>query len=227
MHNEKTRPSVTAGLYIMNKNGEILMTRGTKWKNKWVPIAGHVEYGETVEETVVREAKEELGLDVGNVELLTVVDLIEPEDFTPRKDHFVGLQYRAELIDSNQEIVMNHESSEYAWKKPEDIVKDEEVEEKTRWVIENFLVGKKLKKGLLRKCKNCGNKEEEAKEAKVGWLRAQADYQNLQKEVESNKSEWAQYSERVILEEFIPVYDNFKKAFAVEGEVNEEWKKGN
>ncbi len=48
------------------------------------------------------------------------------------------------------------------------------------------------------------------------WLRAQADYSNLVKETAEKRSEWASMSEWHILEEFIPVYDNFKKAFAVE-----------
>jgi len=48
----------------------------------------------------------------------------------------------------------------------------------------------------------------------AGWQRARADYMNLLKEVEQEKSEWASWSKLHIIEEFIPVYDNFKKAFA-------------
>jgi molecular chaperone GrpE len=84
------------------------------------------------------------------------------------------------------------------------------------------------------------NKEcEKCEEYKAGWARAQADYQNLQKEVEVRRSEWVKLSEVQILEEFIPVYDNFKKAFghevkdptsteAMEGHSGqwENWKKG-
>lgn len=62
------------------------------------------------------------------------------------------------------------------------------------------------------------------------WLRAQADYQNLLKEIASQKSEWAKMSELHILEEFIPVYEHFKKAFAHpvgnEHAQWENWKKG-
>lgn len=61
-------------------------------------------------------------------------------------------------------------------------------------------------------------------------MRAQADYQNLQKEVAAQRAQWAKMSEVHILEEFIPVYENFKKAFAHEpgGEDNmwENWKQG-
>ncbi len=47
-------------------------------------------------------------------------------------------------------------------------------------------------------------------------MRAQADYQNLLKETQMQRSEWAKMSRIQILEEFIPVYENFKKAFAHE-----------
>lgn len=67
-----------------------------------------------------------------------------------------------------------------------------------------------IKHGLFHHhCKKC-------EEYKAGWQRATADYQNLKKEVENMRGEWARYSEQQILEEFIPVYDNFRKAFAVE-----------
>lgn len=77
--------------------------------------------------------------------------------------------------------------------------------------------------------------QQEVQEYKAGWQRAQADYKNLQREVENQKKDWAAWSELRILEEFIPVYDNFKKAFAFnppEGEAAEaqkawgNWKKG-
>lgn len=59
---------------------------------------------------------------------------------------------------------------------------------------------------------------------KEKWLRAQADYQNLQKEISAQRGMWVKMSELQILEEFIPVYDNFKKAFAyTAGSEDKEW----
>ncbi len=49
---------------------------------------------------------------------------------------------------------------------------------------------------------------------KEKWLRAQADYQNLTKEISTQKKDWIRMSEMQIVEEFIPIYENFKKAFA-------------
>jgi molecular chaperone GrpE len=45
-------------------------------------------------------------------------------------------------------------------------------------------------------------------------LRAIADYQNLQKETALQRGEWVRMSELQIIEEFLPVYSNFRKAFA-------------
>lgn len=59
-------------------------------------------------------------------------------------------------------------------------------------------------------CKNCDKLKQEAGEYKIGWQRALADYQNLQKETSARRAEWAQMSEQQILEEFIPVYEHLK-----------------
>ena len=72
----------------------------------------------------------------------------------------------------------------------------------------------KKKRGLFsRPCEKCKKLEVERDEYMAGWQRAQADYHNLQREVEQQKGDWVLWSELRILEEFIPVYDNFKKAF--------------
>lgn len=64
-----------------------------------------------------------------------------------------------------------------------------------------------------RKCKNCEESNNKAEEYKKDWQRALADYKNLQKETSERRGEWAQMSKAQILEDFIPVYDNFKSAF--------------
>lgn len=55
------------------------------------------------------------------------------------------------------------------------------------------------------------------------WMRAQADYQNLQKEIADKRSQWVKMSEIQVLEAFIPVYDNFKKAAAHTPEDGGNW----
>lgn len=66
--------------------------------------------------------------------------------------------------------------------------------------------------------------QKENEELRAGWQRAVADYQNLLREVDGQKREWAVWSELRVLEEFIPVYDNFKKAFNHQPENGEDKK---
>jgi len=44
---------------------------------------------------------------------------------------------------------------------------------------------------------------------KDAWMRATADYQNLQKEMDSKRSEWVNYANEGLLEDLIPVIENF------------------
>lgn len=78
-------------------------------------------------------------------------------------------------------------------------------------------------------CPNCEKTKQECEEYKLGWQRAQADYVNLQKETAKQKGEWMQMIKGDVIQEFIPVLDNFKKAFAHEAtdlKQFEGWKKG-
>lgn len=59
---------------VIIKDGKILLIkrRSTVFAGTWVLPGGGVEYGETVEQAAVREAKEETGLDIEIVKLLNV-----------------------------------------------------------------------------------------------------------------------------------------------------------
>ena len=43
-----------------------------KWGNLWVVPGGHIEYGETIEEAIKREMKEETNLDIKLEKILFV-----------------------------------------------------------------------------------------------------------------------------------------------------------
>jgi len=50
---------------------KILLARGIEWKYPyWALISGHIKSGETAEKTAIREVREEVGLEVSNLEFL-------------------------------------------------------------------------------------------------------------------------------------------------------------
>ncbi|MFH1292484.1 MAG: nucleotide exchange factor GrpE [bacterium] len=225
---DKKRPAITVAVFIMNDKDEVFLMRSSKWSDKLVPPGGHIEDGEKAEEAAIREVKEETGLDIDNLEFLTAIDVIYPSDFLKRKNaHFVGLEYRARLVDPKQKVVLDdREGQEYLWVKPKQVIERNDVENHTKRVIEEYLIPKSKRNIFSKRCKNCEKNQEECQEYKQGWQRALADYKNLQKEIQDKKSEWVKMSEVQILEEFIPVYENFKKAFAIDKKEDDSWAQG-
>ncbi len=76
----------------------------------WQLPGGGVEVGETLEQTAVREAKEELGIDVEIVRMIAHV-------YTALRPRWHGLliSYLCRQKDPQQQIILNHESSTYGW----------------------------------------------------------------------------------------------------------------
>ena len=56
--------SVGIGAIIINKNFEFLLVKEKYTSTQWKFVTGHVETGESIKSTTLREAKEEVGLDV-------------------------------------------------------------------------------------------------------------------------------------------------------------------
>jgi len=60
----------STGVIIKNKKEEILMIERVKLPLGWACPAGHIDEGETAEEALMREVKEEVGLEIKNIKLL-------------------------------------------------------------------------------------------------------------------------------------------------------------
>ena len=73
---EKKYPRVGVGVLIMNGDGEVLLglRQGSHGAGEWSFPGGHLEFGETVKDTAVREAKEECNLDISDLELISIAD---------------------------------------------------------------------------------------------------------------------------------------------------------
>ena len=109
---EQIFPEPTVGVFIFNPSGELLLLKSHKWPGRYVVPGGHVELGERIEEAAVREAKEETGLDVYDLEFILFQEFIyDPAFWKPR--HFIFFDYAGKTIST--EIRLNDEAEEYIW----------------------------------------------------------------------------------------------------------------
>jgi nucleoside triphosphatase len=105
-------PEPTVGVFIFNPADELLHLKSHKWPGMYVVPGGHVELGERIEEAVLRETKEETGLDVYDLEFINFQEFIYDPSFWKPK-HFIFFDYacRTDSID----VQLNDEAEEYVW----------------------------------------------------------------------------------------------------------------
>lgn len=131
-------PIVAVGALIRNRKGEILLVQSPKWLEKRYSVpGGHVEYKERLEEAVVREVKEETGLDVKPIKLLLIQQVIEPEEFYLRNKHFIFFDFLCDAL-SEEVKLDNVELADYVWIKPEEAL-DLKLESYTRRLVLKYL----------------------------------------------------------------------------------------
>ena len=93
------RPLVGTGALILKGGGLLLVKRGAQpGFGKWSVPGGLVELGESVEDAMVREVKEEVGFDVEVVKLTDVVDTITLDNNGRVQYHFVVVNFLARII---------------------------------------------------------------------------------------------------------------------------------
>jgi len=88
------RPIVGVGAVIVCE-GKILLEKrkSAPGKGKWSVPGGLVELGERIEQAVIREVKEETGLEVEKPRLIDVVDDVSLDEKGAIKYHFVIVDY--------------------------------------------------------------------------------------------------------------------------------------
>ena len=89
-------PETTVGALIFNEAGEVLMIRTNKWSNLWGIPGGKIKWGETSEDALRREIKEETNLEVTGIQFVLVQDCIHSKEFY-RDAHFVSVELHLPL----------------------------------------------------------------------------------------------------------------------------------
>ncbi|OGD63708.1 hypothetical protein A2160_03415 [Candidatus Beckwithbacteria bacterium RBG_13_42_9] len=109
-------PLPVVGAFILNKNGQLLLVKSYKWDNGkiWSVPGGKIKIGETIEEAIKREVKEEVGVEINFVKVFAIWDAINPKEFFQKK-HFIFLECQC-LIKEDEVIKLdNQEIQEFAW----------------------------------------------------------------------------------------------------------------
>ena len=128
-------PEPTVGALILNPEGEVLLVRSHKWKNKYVIPGGHIELGERMEDALRREILEETGLAIDDIEFLAFQEFIYDRAFWKRR-HFIFFDYVCRTRTTR--VTLNDEAQEYAWVSLEE-AQTYPVEPYTRHAIEVYL----------------------------------------------------------------------------------------
>lgn len=109
----QNRPKVGLGVYILNQEGQILLTKrqGSHGAGKWCAPGGHLEFGQSFLECAAMEAKEEVNIDVTSVRFLTATnDIYEGES-----KHYVTIHCLATGWSGEAKIMEPDKCAEIKW----------------------------------------------------------------------------------------------------------------
>jgi len=109
---EQIYPEPTVGALIFNQEGKIFLMTSPKWKGKYVIPGGHIELGETIEQALKREIKEETNLDIFDIKFIISQEFIFGEEFHKKK-HFIFLDYVCKT--KTADVILDREGTDYRW----------------------------------------------------------------------------------------------------------------
>ena len=111
---------------VQNIAGELLICkmplgRGV-FPGQWGLPGGGIEAGETAADALQREVKEEVGLEVANIQPLFFSDGTHLKTFSDGSQQEIYMVFLLfSCLASNDEVNLNSEFEQYRWVKPEDL----------------------------------------------------------------------------------------------------------
>lgn len=106
---------VGGGALIFNDKGEVLLLKRTaKTKNQagqWSKPGGSIEFGEKVEDAIIREIKEEVGVDIELTKFLNYVDDIMESD----RQHWITFNFLGKVVGGKLENLEPEKHEEIKW----------------------------------------------------------------------------------------------------------------
>lgn len=99
-----------AGCVVIKDGMTLLAKRKGKFATgMWGSMGGHVEFGESPTEAAIREAKEELGIEVGNLEFVQCMSMMHDGK------HYLDVSFKADIISGEPTIMEPDKIAEIGW----------------------------------------------------------------------------------------------------------------
>jgi 8-oxo-dGTP diphosphatase len=102
----ENRPTLSTLCHIISDDKYLMMHRIKKKndinKDKWIGVGGKFEYGESPDECLLREVKEETGLTLLNYSFRGIVTFIYGEDVVEYMHLYTADKFEGELIDCDE-----------------------------------------------------------------------------------------------------------------------------
>ena len=106
---------VGVGAVIVNSENKFFLSlRGKEVRNeagKWEFPGGGVDFGEKLKDAIVREVREEYGVEIEIIDLLDIDDHIIPDE----KQHWVAPTYFCRITSGTPKILEPHKCEQIGW----------------------------------------------------------------------------------------------------------------
>ncbi|AFY85426.1 NUDIX domain-containing protein [Oscillatoria acuminata] len=131
----QTFPLSTVGALVCGPSGRVLIAKTTKWRGLWGVPGGKVDWGETLEAALLREFREEVGLDLVEIRWALLQEAVLDPQFY-REAHFIMMNYYARS--TTETVIPNDEIEEWVWVTPQEAL-NYSLNTYTRVLVEHYL----------------------------------------------------------------------------------------
>ena len=135
MNKNEIYPQVAVGAVVF-KDDCVLMVKRSKppAKGSWAVPGGKIRPGETMQQALVREIKEETGLDIQVGDIIYVFDVIQRDEKNEITFHYVIIDFLCEL--KGGQLKAGDDALDVKWISRQDI-KEININEKTKTMLKD------------------------------------------------------------------------------------------